>query len=226
MSVNGIRMLMGGVNGCWGCCCHCWRCWCIFILLYKWSLLEEIEPHLAFHTEYSSREWGVVSYEFLCPYYASRCTTLRVCSRMLSPVTITSDVCDVAVIIVRCGCAMLKLRAHQSSKYWNRKRKKSYLKKLKGKILNIEATQAEAWAHGSRPEDNQARALGRWSPTWRPVRARATLGSAWLGSRLQAEPVTSLTAISFPLTVPSSALEDMNTMFLNVFDQRGGLEKM
>ena len=50
--------------------------------------------------------------------------------------------------------------------------------KNKKNTHRFEATQAEAWAYGSGPENNQARALGRQSLTWRPVRARATLGSS------------------------------------------------
>jgi hypothetical protein len=52
--------------------------------------------------------------------------------------------------------------------------------------------QSRGLSFGSRPENIEARAVGRRSPTRRPVTAWATLGSAWLGFRAQAQALTSL----------------------------------
>ena len=56
----------------------------------------------------------------------------------------------------------------------------------------VSSHQSRGLSFGSRPENIEARAVGRWSLTWRPVKAWATLGSTWLGSRARARALTSL----------------------------------
>ena len=60
----------------------------------------------------------------------------------------------------------------------------------------VSSHQSRGLSFGSRPENIEARAMGRWSLTRRPVMASswATLGSAWLDFRAQARALTSLGA--------------------------------
>ena len=83
--------------------------------------------------------------------------------------------------------------------------------------------QREVMVHGSHshisswPENTEAQAVGRWSPTWWPVKAWATLGLAWLSFRAQAQAVTSLcewqrwaSKSQYPGPVPASAQPQPN----------------